>query len=256
MQFYTIPPRAHLDLMELADRYFCLAQQYKKDKHYRRFFKQKVAEGQWVTLDNGVGDHDFISQDELFEIMKDLRPSEVIPLDVLFDGKQTFVNAVEFILRMKQEGLDNIEVLAVPQGNTLDEWLDCYIQLSNLSEVKTLGMSKLAIPWVISQSTHDTNIARDRHKMFDILQEERLFRKELHFLGAETPLEFEYYKNNPFVRSTDSCFSIFSAINGFEWGKNEFDRIPTPKNYFDLKMTQEQIERAKRNIHILKNLVH
>ena len=254
MDFYVIPPRAHAELMDLGDRYFCLAQQYQKDETYRQFFKERVQQGKWVTLDNGVGDHDFISQDELFDIMIDLQPSEVIPLDVLKNGKQTFVNAVEFILRMKKEGLQNIEVLAVPQGNTLDEWLECYVQLSNLSEVSTLGMSKLAIPWVISQSTHDRNIGRDRNQMMDILKEEKLFRKQLHFLGAGEPTEFVHYINNPFVRSTDSCFTIWSGSNNVRFDDN-YQRIPTPKNYFDLILNENQLSLAKENIEIFRKIL-
>lgn len=255
MDFYIIPPRAHLELMDLGDRYFCLAQQYKKDANYRQFFKERVKQGKWVTLDNGVGDHDFVSQDELFTIMKDLQPSEVIPLDVLKDGDQTFKNTVEFILRMKKENLSTIDVLACPQGDIFDEWMDCYIKLSNLSEVKTIGMSKLAIPWVISRSNNDENIGRDRNKMVDILTQEGLLRKSLHFLGAGEFDEFKHYKNNPFVRSTDSCFTVWSAYNNIKFDHN-FKRIPTPKNYFGLKFNEKQLSLSKENIEIFKNLLH
>lgn len=255
IDFYIIPPRAHLELMDLGIRYFCLAQQYKKDENYRHFFKQKVAEGKWVTLDNGVGDHDFISQDELFEFVKDLRPSEVIPLDVLKDGDQTFRNTVEFILRMKEEKIEGVEIFAVPQGDTLDEWLDCYIKLSNLSEVKTIGMSKLAIPWVISGSTGDMNIGRDRNMMYDILESEGLLKKQLHFLGAGEFAEFAHYKGSLYVRSTDSCFTVLSGYYGVKFDEN-YKRIPTPRNYFDLILDENQLSLAKENIEIFKNILN
>lgn len=256
IDFYVIPPLHNLELMDLGDRYFCLAQLYKKDENYRTFFKQKVAENKWVTLDNGVGDFDFISQDELFSIMKDLMPSEVIPLDVLKDGDATFRNAVEFILRMKEEDLfGKIQVLAVPQGNDLEEWLECYIKLSNLKEVDTIGMSKIGIPWVVSRSTKDQNIARDRNVIFDYLTNEELLRKPMHMLGAETPLEYAHYKDSPYIRSTDSCFSVFSAINECEWEQQNFKRFPTPRNYFELEMSQEQVNRAKRNINWFRSIL-
>lgn len=251
---YIIPPVAHLELMNEGDRFFCLAQIYRKNEEYRAFFKRKVFEGKWVTLDNGVGDHDFISQDELFEIMKDLQPSEVIPLDVLRDNEQTYLNAVEFILRMKKEGLNHIEVFACPQGSAFDEWMDCYIRISNLSEVKTIGMSKLAIPWIMSQSTGDTNIARDRNALFDILEKEDLLRKPLHFLGAGEFTEFEHYRNNPYVRSTDSCFTVYSGYCGVKFDEN-YKRIPTPRNYFDLNLNENQLSLAKENIEILKQIL-
>jgi len=255
MDFYTIPPRTHLELMDLGDRYFCLGQQYQKNENYRQFFKERVRQGKWVTLDNGIGDGDPISQDELFDIMNDLQPSEVIPLDVLKDSERTFQNAVEFILRMQREGLDkDIEILVCPQGNNFDKWLKCYTQLSNLSEVNTIGMSKLAIPWVISQSTNDTNIARDRNDMIDLLEKQHLLIKPLHFLGAGEPIEFTHYTNNPFVRSTDSCFAIWSAYNGIRFDES-YKRIPTPKNYFDLKFNEKQLSLAKENIELFRKML-
>ena len=253
MDCYIIPPLSRLDLMELGDRFFCLAQLYKRDENYRQFFKKKVAENEWVTLDNGTGDGEAISQDELFEIMLDLMPSEVIPLDVLFDGVETLKNTKDFIERLRREELeDRIELFACPQGNTFEEWLECYLELSKLEEVKTIGMSKLAIPWVVSQSKGDTNIARDRNKMFDYLKENSLLKKQLHFLGAGEVEEFSHYKESPYVRSTDSCFSIWSAMNGMSFKEN-FKRIPTPRNYFDLDVTEEQIILAKENIEVLRS---
>lgn len=254
MDFYVIPPVAHLELMDLGNRYFCLSQIYRKNENYRNFFKQKVAEGKWVTLDNGVGDHDFISQDELFNIMKDLQPSEVIPLDVLFDGGKTVKNALEFISRMKNEGLNHIEVMAVPQGFDLDDWLYSYKRLTAIPEVKTIGMSKIGIPWVMSQSKNDENIGRDRNQLVDILGWMNLLEKPMHFLGAGEPTEFEAYLDNEYVRSTDSCFTIWSGMNMVKFDEF-FKRIPTPKDYFDRIISPEQMVVVKENIRIFSELL-
>jgi hypothetical protein len=256
IDFFVIPPLTHLELMDYGDRFFCLAQLYKKSEEYRAFFKQRVAEGKWVTLDNGVGDHDFISQDELFAIMKDLMPSEIIPLDVLKDGDATFRNAVEFILRMREEGLlGKIQTMCVPQGNDLEEWLECYIKLSNLKEVDTIGMSKIGIPWVVSRSTKDQNIARDRNVIFDYLTNEELLRKPMHFLGAGSCTEFEHYKGSPYVRSTDSCFTVFLGMQGvkFEPGHK---RIPTPRDYFEREISPDQMVVVKENIATFRDLLN
>lgn len=254
MDFYVIPPVAHLELMDLGNRYFCLAQIYRKNENYRNFFKQKVAEGKWVTLDNGVGDHDFISQDELFNIMKDLQPSEVIPLDVLYDGGKTVKNALEFITRMKSEGLGHIEVLAVPQGFDLDDWIYSYKRLSKIPEVKTIGMSKIGIPWVMSHSFNDENIGRDRNKLVDMLEWMNLLEKPLHFLGSGEPSEYAHYKGSPYVRSTDSCFTVFSGMNMVKFDES-FKRIPTPKDYFHRQISEEQMVVVKENIRIFRQLL-
>jgi len=254
MEIYVIPPLGYLELMNLGSRYFCLAQLYRSNEEYRKFFRDLVAAGKWVTLDNGTGDHDAISQNELFELTMDLMPSEVIPLDTLFDRRETIKNTLHFINMLDRAHLKKqIEIFACPQGASFDEWIDCYKTLSNIPAVHTIGMSKLAIPWVVSGSTKDKNIARDRNAMFDYLQNNGLLKKQLHFLGAGEPWEFQHYKDSPYVRSTDSCFTILSAINNVSL-QQDFKRIPTPRDYFQCVMTDVQIDLALENIKYFKGV--
>lgn len=255
MDIYIIPPVNHLGLMHEGGRYFCLAQLYRKHEHYRDFFKQRVSEGKWVTLDSGIGDHNPVTQKDLYEVTIDLMPSEVIPLDTLYNARNTFDNVVSFINQLKADGhQEKIRILAVPQGNTFDQWMQCYHNLLLLPEVNTIGMSKLSIPWVISHSEGDKNIARDRNVMFDYLTNTRALRKSLHFLGAGEPWEFKHYINSPFVRSTDSCFTVWSGMNMVSF-RSEYKRIPTPRDYFDRTITEEQMLVVRDNIINFRHLI-
>lgn len=258
MDIYCIPPVSQLDLIREGDRAFCLAQLYIKHKSYREYFQQLKKDGWWITLDNGVGDHDPISSDVLLEVAQDLQPSEVIPLDVLFNFLETIENKDSFIQKKKEKGLDHIEILACPQGQNLHEWMMCYENFLEDENVNTIGMSKLAIPWVLSQRMDDQSIMQDRHRMISLLKERSLLKKSLHFLGAGDPREFEYYVKSKIsvVRSTDSCFSILAGANGLLWEKEQFQRIKTPKFYFDLQLIPEQIDGAKKNIEWLKERLH
>jgi hypothetical protein len=235
MDFYVIPPSSALQLMEQGDRYFCLSQLYLKDENYRAYFKQKVAEGAWVTLDNGAGDHETVTREQVLEIARDLQPSELIPLDILFNSKETIDNLEWTIEQMKNDMfLKHIEILACPQGESLSEWLDTYRYMLNNPSVDTIGMSKLAIPYAMSKvKGGDVNIARDRNAMYTILKHNELLGKPLHFLGAGEPWEFERYRGDPLVRSTDSCFSIWGGMNSQRFDNPDYERIPTPKDYFD-----------------------
>lgn len=257
MEFYVIPPNENLELMNKGDRFFCLSQQYSKSDEYRKFFKQKVKEGAWVTLDNGAGDHDTVSKGALLDIARDLQPSELIPLDILFDGKATLEN-LEWTIDQTEDDplLRDIEIFACPQGINKREWLDTYIEMLWNDRVSTIGMSKLAIPFVISGSSGgDKNIARDRNTMFQFLRSRKLIRKSLHFLGAGEPWEFEMYKDSPFCRSTDSCFSVWSGMNGIRFSDEDYERIPTPKEYFDLSIADHMIPVIEDNINYIKNIL-
>ena len=256
MDFYVIPPNSQMELMKKGDRYFCLSQIYLRNKEYREFFKARVAEGVWVTLDNGAGDHETVTKEQVLEIARELQPSELIPLDILFDGKQTYENLLWTIEEMKKDPLlKDIEVFACPQGKDLDEWLELYETLLDIPEVKTIGMSKLAIPFVMSGSKGgDVGIAQDRNDMFQILKNQDLLEKPLHFLGAGEAWEFNMYVNEPVVRSTDSCFTVWSGMNNQTFGTEEYERIPTPHDYFDRDVTDEQLEVALHNIQYMKRV--
>lgn len=256
MDFYVIPPNSQMDLMLEGDRYFCLSQIYLRNEEYRNFFKARVAEGAWVTLDNGAGDHETVTREQVLEIARDLQPSELIPLDILFDGEKTYENLVWTIREMAKDPLlKDIEIFAVPQGKNFDEWLDLYDTLLFTPEVKTIGMSKLAIPFIMSGSKGgDVGIARDRNKLFDILKENNMLEKPLHFLGAGEAWEFDKYIGEPMVRSTDSCFTVWSGMNNQKFGTEDYVRIPTPKDYFEREMTQEQIKLALHNIQYMKKV--
>ena len=256
MDFYVIPPNDHLELMDRGDRYFCLSQIYLRNEEYRNFFKARVAEGKWVTLDNGAGDHETVTKEQVLEIAIDLQPSELIPLDILFDGKSTLDN-LKWTIEAKAgiPSLSNVEIFACPQGKDLDEWLEVYQYMIDSPDVDTIGMSKLAIPWVMSGVKFgDVGIAQDRNDMYKLLTAQGLIQKPLHFLGAGEPWEFELYRGDPLVRSTDSCFTVWGGMNNQRFGTEDYERIPTPHDYFEREITDEQMKNVIHNIEYMKKV--
>lgn len=257
MDFYVIPPLDNLELMHEGDRYFCLAQLYKKHLHYREFFQEQSKRGAWITLDNGAGDHETVTKEELLEIARELQPSELIPLDILFNEKKTLENLKWTIEQMESDPkLKDIEILACPQGKGLFEWLHCYNIMRLHPKVDTIGMSKLAIPFAITgEKGGDVNIATSRNFMFDCLKRYNQVTKPLHFLGAGESWEFHKYVEEDMCRSTDSCFTIWSGMNGVRFDRSDYSRIPTPKDYFERKIENEHMSDILFNINFLKNIV-
>lgn len=258
MHCYIIPPTSNLELMNLGDRFFCLAQLYAKPENfaYRRFFLDKVSEGKWVTLDNGAGDHDIINESMLIQITQELQPSEVIPPDILFDGIKTIRNLESFINQMSAHGLlGKVQILGCPQGKNREEWLFAYNYMLQHPNVNTIGMSKIAIPKAFLNSSNDTNIMEARHMCIDYLEANNLLSKPLHFLGMGNPMEFFYYNKIKQARSTDSCNTVWSGMNDIIFHNRQFERIPTPKDYFDRMITEEQWENAADNVRWFKGLL-
>lgn len=255
MKVFVTPPNNHLELDQLGDGFYCLAQYFNTNEDYKKYALEQKKRGRFIILDSGVGNEGVIvSKEELFEITKELRPNEVIPTDVLFDSKQTLENTEWFINKMKDEGIDDVKIFACPQGEDFDHYIMCYDLFNNNQNVATIGWSKKAIPHVIfgSENGKDQNIKEARIKLFEQLGN-RFKYKPIHCLGMGDPTEYISYRNASYMRSTDSCYPILAAINGINLREEkEFQRIPTPKNYFDLTMNKDQVELASLNIAYVK----
>src|ERR1035437_7272807 len=110
-------------------------------------------------MDSGVGDHNPVDNQTLFQAMKDLMPSEIIPLDTLYNKKETIDNLTEFILNMDKENLlDKVQIMGCPQGSTKEEWIECYKYMLASTYVKTIGISKITAPKVFLNAENDQNI--------------------------------------------------------------------------------------------------
>ena len=261
MKFFTLPPASNLNLMDLGTAgHFCLAHLYLTDPDYRsQFLHIRQRRNSFILLDNGAAEHSLVSEEVLLKIVEELRPDEVIAPDVLNNYEQTIHNLHSFIDAMQKRGLlKHTNIFFCPQGDNMGEWMKAYIHGLEIPEVSTIGMSKIALPHCMFKAKDDKMIATSRMMTLISLDALQLLKKPIHLLGAETPLEFSSHPVYSNVRSTDSCLSVWSAMNGQDWSQNvssAFQRIPTPHDYFDRVMTQEQIELAKSNIKFLEQVV-
>ena len=56
MKVFVTPPIKYLELSELGDGFYCLAQLYKHNEKYRAFTKKMKESGKFIILDSGAGD--------------------------------------------------------------------------------------------------------------------------------------------------------------------------------------------------------
>lgn len=256
MKIFVTPPLNHLELSELGDNnFYVLAQLYKNNPKYREYVTQAKKQGRFLVCDNGAGDEgEVVGKEELFEIMTEIRPNEIIPTDVLFNHEETLENFNWFVEKMKRLKIKGTSIFACPQGNTIDNYQLCYKEMEKESLVSVIGWSKKTLPYVLYKDLKDRDqfIAEARNRFY--LKVQNKIEKPVHCLGMGDPREFLLYKRNILMRSTDSCYAILSAINGIDLSKNEqfAKRIPTPVNYFDLEMSDEQILLAQKNIKFVK----
>ena len=253
MNVFVTPPLKHLELSELGDHnFYVLAQLYKNNEAYREYVHKAKKQSRFIICDNGAGDEgEVVQKEELYEIMKEIQPNEIIPTDTLYDSYQTLSDFHWFVRKMTNENINNVKILACPQGNDLKEYLRCYKIMEDNEKVSTIGWSKKTLPFVIYKDNQkDQNIAEARNYFY--LKRQNLLQKPVHCLGMGDPQEFLLYNRNRLMRSTDSCYAILAAINNIDLSKN-FKRVPTPADYFDMELNSTQIELAKKNVEFIKN---
>ena len=257
MKFYAIPPNNHLELMINGDSYFGLAHHYVQDSNYRQHFLEirKNNPRAFITMDCGAAEHSLVTEEVLLEIVKELRPTEVIAPDVLFDTDQTLENFRSFVSKMKERQLlMNTWIFACPQGSTKEEWIECYKQMISEESVSCIGLSKIAVPKCWNNATGDTMIANSRNQCVQELIDNNLLQKPVHLLGMGEHTEFDFYLENKIsnIRSSDSCYTVLAAINGIRFAEGDTTRIPTTNDYFSVTLTDKQKDLAKENIEYLK----
>ena len=248
---FITPPNNYLELTEKGTGgFYCLGQIYKKNEKYREYALEAKRQGRFIILDSGVGDHGKpLSNRELFEIAKELRPNEIIPLDNLYNCEQTIKNCAEMAQWLKDFGLaDEVKILMCPQGDTLQEWLKCYEFAMLNPAVSTTGLSKKTIPHILFDAKPDEMIAESRHMIYDILKYKGWLQKPIHLLGSAGTEEYEYYENDPIIRSTDSCVAVWMGMNLKSVIYS--DRIPTPADYFERSITNSAMEIVRNNIYL------
>lgn len=256
MKIFLTPPMNHLELSELGDNnLYIIGQYYKKNETYRKYVHEAIQNGRFTILDNGTGEEgEVLTNEELFKLTLEIKPNEVIPLDVLYDKDQTLINFNQFLEWMKEAKikgeLDDTNILACPQGETFKDWMECYKFFLYSKHVATIGMSKKAIPHIMKNE----DIAESRSRLVEMLDALNFLKKPLHFLGQGDPREFHCYNHNHIaIRSTDSCYPILSSLHGIEIEfERKFKRIPTPSDYFEKEIKNEHMYLIKKNVEYLR----
>lgn len=263
MDNYVISTLNNLDLMYYGSgkRYFCLANFYIKYPNYRQFFLNLRKDlDNFITLDNGCAEHDLVTEQVLIDVVNELQPNEVIPPDILFDKDKTLESFYSFINKVS-----NVDIFACPQGNCLEDWVECYKQMKDNLQTKVLGISKLAVPVCfgnMQKYEQDKEIEKSRNLCVDYLSDNGLIDKPLHFLGMGDPLEFCYYQNHKFdnvqqmFRSTDSCYTVLAAYNYIQFQTNKNPRIKTTEQFYKQTLNNKQIQLAKYNIKFLQSILN
>jgi len=240
---------------KINDYNFILLHRYINDERYRDIVDQYVLNKQFTILDNSCFElGKALSNDLIVKYVNIINPQIFVLPDVLGDMQTTLKRTREFL-----EMYPHLEskAMAVIQGNTPDEFIECYKAYDN--EFPHLPM--IGIPfcfnWAFENNLTPVEHALERVKLIDKL--ERHINKDTlhHLLGTWAALEFKFYHKYNWIYSVDTSNPIAAAIEGnrytsagvFEKPKIKFD------NFADLPLTKINIDSIMYNVDVFKELV-
>jgi len=197
IKFCPIVPVSMLDYCDEFQQVMVLAQLYRDNATYRKYYLDQRSRWDYMVLDNGEAEGAQISSQELYDIAAELIPTVVIAPDTFRNRKETLRKTVEFITKyhylLEQIGVD---IMGVPQGETPHDFLASFAALQSLSEVNWLGVNKLVPP------CRTEYLAFDEYHIFENC------RKNVHLLGLSNPVEGYFARQYPCIQYIDSAIPI------------------------------------------------
>lgn len=216
MKVATILPQTYLNVVEDDDYLMALAHLINKPgmEKYTSFFKKKAAEeNTFVIMDNGLIEGDPRPINELLDKAIAIGADELILPDVFRNSKETLrvVEDATIYLARHYSEFGNMGFMAVPQGETLEQWLSCAVLLLENPAISCLGIPKVLVDIV----GRDGRYIAIKHLMERVGD---LGGRDLHLLGCwRTPLEVSIMAKAveqgdlPEIRGVDSAIAYVAA---------------------------------------------
>ena len=207
-------PHLH-DLSALGSIDMALTHLVLTDDAYADYFLARSRAGVRVLLDNSAYELETetghgMTADAVLTAAERIAATVVICQDVLYDAAATVTTTETFVASAAGNGY---ELMAVPQGETRAQWLDCYRRLVQIPGIAMIGLSKLSVP-----RSFNASVAEGRLECVKTLLGIGL-PLPLHLLGGDRSLPWELtehrrHGHDRAVASNDSSFAFWYPATG------------------------------------------
>lgn len=197
------------------------------NREYCEYFKKRAEEGYFVLMDNGAYEKELLSNDMLLEIVNYIKPTCLVAPDVLRNAKATLEKTWSFFESHEYAKMPKkLQIMAVPQGQTLDEYLECYRIFAFDFRVDLIGLnfvSNFNLPGKESADHKDFEQMNNRIALVKYLDHNNLVNKEKkhHLLGLSSPLELNHQKSYDWIFSNDSSCAFIHGATGVKVNPEE-----------------------------------
>lgn len=259
MEVAHIVPTNYLNPLKntfTSNFYMVLAHQVVEDSKYYNFFRKRREEGAFIILDNSAFEFGNAIDDKfLLKAISLISPSEFILPDVLFEKDKTIKRVKTFLKRISDE---KINLMAVPQGKDMNEWIECYLSLITIPQIKSIGIGAIYVN--NDNFKLDSNLQSGREIIFNQLEKREILdkTKNYHLLGLSDSghLEIDSLKKYPYIRSVDSSAAFIHGKDGYSFNLTEQYKKSKKRINFRQKYSSENLDIIKHNIKTLDDIAH
>jgi hypothetical protein len=212
--FYAIQSKTDYD--------YCLVHLLEENQDYKDHFVKACKERE-VILDNSIFElGEAFDMKEFFKWVNELEPTWYIIPDALEDSKKTIYNA--YVWNQFHRSGAKGKSIAVVQGKTYDEIVECY---QTLDEKLDVDMIAISFDYSLYQTLvpHPNKLVSwmlGRVTLLGMLEKDGVINKlkPHHLLGCALPQEGMYYKGYPWIYSMDTSNPVVHAIKGVAYSRD------------------------------------
>ncbi len=215
------------------------------DREYAEFYKHKLKDTEFSILDNSAYElGSSVNSKILFELGEKYKPTHIVLPDSYGNFEETKKLTKLYLDKYYHEG--KCQFLAVLQGKTEEEYLDCYRFYCKYDKIDIIGINSTVVDrqWFISN-------------LFDNFRVE----KKIHLLGCINPGEFLNYLSEvkEKIHSIDTSSPIIHGWCGNKFVEDGYSgekpKIKLAEN-LDIKLSKSQVNLILHNVAMFKTYIN
>ena len=243
---------------------YALVHLFEENEEYYDKFETAVAINREVILDNSIFELGTAFDSDRFAYwVEKLKPTYYIIPDVLEDMVGTLNNFDNWMKTYKD--LPG-QTIAVAQGKTYEDFIDCYEYL--VSKVDKIAISfdySFFNDWVemydIQPATKYHAWVYGRQLLLKMMDQDSVLRHDVphHLLGCGLPQEFAAYKDYYFIDSIDTSNPVMAGIKGWFYnGIKGLEDKPKEKLFtlIDYQPSKSEMLAIEYNINMFWRIVN
>lgn len=226
---------------KICDYHFILAQ-HCKNKDYFNFYREST---KYKILDNGAAELDkSISEEIIIKLAVDLKVDVVVAPDVLYNSVETTIRTTEFLNRFSKYKT-KFKIMAIPQGNSFFNWLDCFLRFYFNLNIDIIGLPYKTLGKIWKEEQKEFSPTKARIFIVNKLLK-KYNKKPYHLLGlghnGQRDIKNSLGYNN--IKTIDTSIPFVYALSDSnksckDWVRKEYK----PLN-IDLKFNKKIFKKA------------